>query len=69
MLEWNTATQNEDNTLKCKVNEATLQPLHLNTKITTTEALDGKKYFLLLGKVKRASNFEDNNLNYLFIRK
>ena len=44
--------------LKYKVNEATLEPLHLNTKITTTEALDGKK--LLLVKVKRISNFEDN---------
>ena len=69
MLEWNTATQNEDNTLKYKVNEATLQPLHQNTNITTTKALDGNKYFLLLGKVKRISSFEDNNLNYLFIRK
>ena len=33
--------------------EATLLPLHSTTKITTTEALDGKKYFLLLGKVKK----------------
>ena len=33
--------------------EATLLPLHSTTKITTTEALDGKKYFLLWGKVKK----------------
>ena len=53
-------TQNEDNALKYKVNEATLLPLYLKTKITATEVLDGKKKLLLLGKVKRISNFEDN---------
>ena len=53
-------TQNESNVLKYKDNEATLLPLHLKTKITATEVWDGKKYFLLLRKVKRISNFEEN---------
>ena len=38
-------TQSEYNVLKYKVNEATLLPLLLKTKITATKALDGKKYF------------------------
>ena len=46
-------TQNEDNALKHKVNEATLLPLALKTKITATEALDGKKIFFTLGKSKK----------------
>ena len=60
-------TQNEDNALKNKVNEATLLPLRLKFKITAKEALDGKKYFLLLGKVKRISNFvlENDKLTHL----
>ena len=68
MLDENTATQNEDNALKYKVNEATLQPPHLNSKTTTTEALDGKKYFYTLGESKK--NFKlSRQSNYLFIRK
>ena len=35
-------TQSEYNVLKYKVNEATLLPLLLKTKITATKALDGK---------------------------
>ena len=61
-------TQNEDNALKHKVNEATLLPLALKTKITATEALDGKKIFFTLGKSKK--NFKLwRGLNYTIIRK
>ena len=46
-------TQSEYNVLKYKVNEATLLPLLLKTKITATKALDGKKYFFTLGQSKK----------------
>ena len=36
-------TQSEHTVLKYKVNEATLLPLLLKTKITATKALDGSK--------------------------
>ena len=45
-------TQNEDHVLKYNVNEATLLLLHLKTKITATDALDGQKKLWPLGKVK-----------------
>ena len=41
-------------------NEATLLPILLNIKITTTEALDGKKCFFFRGKLKVILKFEDN---------
>ena len=47
----NTVMQSEDSTLKYQVKQATLLSLPLKIKITVTENLEGKKYFLLLGKV------------------
>ena len=47
----NNAMQNEDSTLKYQVNQATLLSLPLKIKITATKHLEGKKYFLPLGKV------------------
>ena len=52
-------TQSEYNVLKYKVNEATLLPLLLKTKITATKALDGSKKNFKLWR----------QLNYTFIRK
>ena len=46
-----TAMQNEDITLKYKVNQTTLLSLPLKIKITATEHLEGKTYFFLLWKV------------------
>ena len=43
--------QNRDNTLKYKINQENLLSLYLKIKITTTEPLKLKKYFLVLGKV------------------
>ena len=47
-----TAMQNEDITLKYKVNQTTLLSLPLKIKITATEHLEGKTYFFSCGKYK-----------------
>ena len=46
-----TGMQNKDSTLKYQVNQATLLSLPVKIKISATGHLEGKKYFLPLGKL------------------